>query len=206
MNKLSNEQSCVIRIDIDGEKHRLELTHSSTAAELRNILTERYHISFNTHFLDSEGYTLFPGDEQSITINQLLMENNIVRLITDKNKSNSIPILEMNSKVFDKKPDLTYPQSSKTSFHELKLPSSTVKTSQNKVIIATDLDSDMWRKVFNNCNLLYGIRMDTATPVYALRPIFKFQGSINNIPLFKVNDGSYTSAYMNDKEMQSSFF
>lgn len=87
----------------------------------------------------------------------------------------------------------------------MKLLDSTPKSSQNKVIIATDLDCHMWRKIFNNCNLMYGIRMDTNSPVYALRPIFKFRESIDSIPLFKVNDGSYTSAYMNDKEMQSSF-
>lgn len=83
----TNEQTCLIRIDIDGEKHRLQSSPSTSAAELRNILSERYHISLNT---------LFPGDEQSITIGQLLTENNVVRLITDKSKSTSIPVPEMN--------------------------------------------------------------------------------------------------------------
>jgi hypothetical protein len=201
-------QNSLIRIDIDGKKYRLNLSHLSSAAQLRTILVERYQIPSDTHFLDPEGYALFPGDEQSVSISELLNENNVIRSKLVKNKSTPIKIPEENNKISEKdvelKDDQTLHQSIRTASPELKLLDSTPTHSENKILVATDLDIDMWGKIFCNCNLLCGIRMDKETPIRAVTSVLKFKESIVNFE-YHVTDGSNIRKYMKDKEMHSSF-
>jgi hypothetical protein len=178
-NTSSNEQTCTIRIDIDGEKHLLKLSHSSSAAELRNILFKRYQISSNAQILDADGYALHSEDEVSFTVSQLLNKENVVKLVTKKSETPLIAIPERQNKACEKKLDLKYAQtlsqSTRINAHELKLPGSTSTRSENKIVVATDLDRDMWEK------------------------------SNDNYPRFQVTDDSNIRAYMKDKEMHSSF-
>jgi tellurite resistance-related uncharacterized protein len=63
----------------------------------------------------------------------------------------------------------------------------------------------MWEKIFRNCNLFGGVRMDGETPIRAFKSVFKFKESNDDLPLFQVTDNSNIRAYMKDKEIQSSF-
>lgn len=206
----TSEETSIIRIDIDGVKHRLELSQSSSAAQLRTILSNRYQISLNTHFLDNEDYTVFPDDEESTPISQLLDKNNLVKLVTTKNESTtSILVPEMKSKISEKNLDLKYAQTLNqlkgTTLRELKLPGSTPTRSENQIVLATDLDRDRWEKIFRNCNLFRGIRMDEQTPKRAFESVLKFRQSDVNLLRFQVKDDSNIRAYIKDKEMESSF-
>ena len=93
-----------------------------------------------------------PEDEQSITISELLTKNNFVRLTTDK-RNNPIPIPEMKNNISERKVELKYAQtlsrsSTRTPSPEIKIPDSTPTHPENKIILATDLDIDMWKKIF----------------------------------------------------------
>ncbi len=107
----SSEKTSMIRIEINGEKHRLRLSHSSSAAQLRAILSNQDQISSNTHFLDNEDCIVYPDDEKSIPISQLLNKNNLIKLVTTKNQSTtSTPVPEMKSKISEKNLNLQYAQ------------------------------------------------------------------------------------------------
>ncbi|CAF1653411.1 unnamed protein product, partial [Rotaria sp. Silwood1] len=207
-SELSSKET-LVRIDIDGEKYRLAVVNSSTVAELRTILSKRCKLSSSTRFLDAEGCILFPEDEKLVTISALSTENHFVRLTSDKSKITPLPIPEMNSKVFERKIDLTYAQPlshlSEAPLRELTIPGSTPTPSQNKITVATDLDLDTWKRIFRNCNLFQAIRMDQETPIRAFKPVFKLRQSIDEISLFHVTDESHIKSYMKDKEMHSSF-
>jgi len=60
-------------------------------------------------------------------------------------------------------------------------------------------------KIFRNCNLFAGIRMDTETPIRTFQHVFKFKESNDILPLFQVNDKSYIRVHMKNKEIESSF-
>ena len=84
----SKDLPSVIRIEIDGRKvGRLQLAHSSTAAQLRSILGPRYNLSSDVHFVDADGYCVYIEDEQSVSISDLFNEDRVVRLKTDQNKA-----------------------------------------------------------------------------------------------------------------------
>ncbi|CAF3762825.1 unnamed protein product [Rotaria sp. Silwood1] len=87
-NVLSIDQSHVVYIEIDETKiGRISLPYSTTVAELRIQLSERYSISSSTHFVDSKGYPMSTMDEQTIDISHLLCENDVIKLKTDANIS-----------------------------------------------------------------------------------------------------------------------
>jgi hypothetical protein len=77
-----------IRIERDGEKlGRVRLAHSSTAAQLRTTISNKFQVSSNTHFLDKEGYRLDTEDEATEKISDLLNEKGIIEMKTDANVS-----------------------------------------------------------------------------------------------------------------------
>ncbi|CAF3259815.1 unnamed protein product, partial [Rotaria sp. Silwood2] len=205
----SVEETSVVRFNIDGIQHRIEFALSGNAAALRTKLKERYDLSNKTCFLDNKHCKLHIDDENSTNISQLLTQDNFVQLSTEAKTPTELPVPQRTTKLPERKIDLkcTEPinQSTKTCFHKIEIPVSTPKSSENKIILATDLGSDMWKKIFDNNNLLYGIRMDKSIPERAFDPIFKFKSSNDVHPKFQHNDESYIRAYMKDKEMQSSF-
>src|ERR1700722_10786112 len=95
--KASPKLHPVIRIEVDGEKvGRLGIAYSSTAAELRTILSQRYKdkVSSNVDFLDANGYCVHTEDEQSVTISDLITgEHCIIKLKTNQNRV--IPEIEI---------------------------------------------------------------------------------------------------------------
>jgi hypothetical protein len=181
-----------VYIQIDDRKiGRVELSSLTTVADLRNIIIEKFGPLVNTHFLDGNNYPLYIQDEGSVTIRELLSNNeNIIRLKT--------------------KCEINFPTVSnlfvEDSLSRLTLPGSVpMPLSTNHVIVATQLDSNAWKQVFANCNLFSGIRMDEEVLLHAFRPILKFKESSNGIPLFLVNDTSYIRAFMKSKRLQSCF-
>jgi hypothetical protein len=77
--------------------------------------------------------------------------------------------------------------------------------STNGPILATDLGLNQWKRIFDNCGLLCGIRMDDKEPIRAMEPIVKFKESIDCKPLFQVCDDCEIQTYMRNKRMKSGF-
>ncbi|CAF2991773.1 unnamed protein product [Rotaria socialis] len=77
--------------------------------------------------------------------------------------------------------------------------------STNGPILATDLDLNQWKRIFDNCGLLCGICMNDKEPTRAMQPIVKFKESIDCKPLFQVRDDCEIRTYMRNKRMKSWF-
>ncbi|UJR19599.1 hypothetical protein I4U23_022733 [Adineta vaga] len=202
----SAEQVSMVYIEIDKVKMgRVLLSHLSTAAELRMKLFERHKVSSNTHFLDSKDYPVSIVDEQSTNINELLCEMNVIKLQTDayvsipEKKSEIVSSQSELKFVSINNQDVSVPPKGPT------IPGSMPTYSTKTVILATQLDSAMWKNIFDNCSLLCGIRMDAKEPLRAMHPIFKFKQSDNYTPSFQVDDSSSVRTYSRSIKMDSCF-
>jgi len=75
-----------IRIEHEGEKlGRVRLAHSSTAAQLRTTISNKFQVSPNTDFLHKKGYRLDTEDEATENISDLLNEKDVIAMKTDAN-------------------------------------------------------------------------------------------------------------------------
>jgi hypothetical protein len=54
---------------------------------------------------------------------------------------------------------------------------------KNKIVVATNLDVDMWDKIFLNCNIFQSIQMDEEISRCVLKLVFKFKESNDHIIL-----------------------
>ncbi|CAF3745648.1 unnamed protein product [Rotaria sp. Silwood1] len=206
-NVLSIDQSRVVYIEIGETKiGRISLPYSTTVAELRIQLSERYSISSSTHFVDSKGYPVSTMDEQTIDISHLLCENDVIKLKTDANIS--IPE-KKKSEVASGRFELNVASSN---IKEISAPSkgptipgSMPAHSTNTIVMATQLDDKMWKDVFDTCSLLCAIRIDGKEPIRAMHPVLEFKESDKYTPVFQVRDNSYIRAHMRNRRMESCF-
>ncbi|CAF1422823.1 unnamed protein product [Adineta steineri] len=197
----------LIRIKLDDvKKTRLPLPQpTTTVAQFREELVKVDRISTNFYFLDADDYTINPEQEKSTLLRELLDEQNVVRL---KSKENiQVPNKKPNSA--RERTDLNYlsanTQSITTSFQQPIIPGSIPVHSTVQPILANSLDLDDWKRVFDTCGLLCGIRMDEKEPIRAMQPFLKFKELNNPMPLIQVYDNSYICSYMRNKRMASSF-
>ncbi|CAF1007069.1 unnamed protein product [Adineta steineri] len=200
-----NNSLIYIKLD-DVKKARLRLPHATTTVyQLREELVQHHGISTNVYFLDADDYPINLKNEQSILINELLVEQNVVRLKTHEN----IQVPKKQPNVARERNDLNYlsanTQSITTSFQQPIIPGSIPVHSTVKPILANSLDLNEWKTVFDNCGLLCGIRMDGKEPVRAMKPFLKFKESNNSMPLIQVYDDSHICSYMRNKRMASSY-
>lgn len=126
---------------------------------------------------------------------------------TKNDEASSIPVPERQIKAIEKKLDQNFPQtigqSRKNESGEFRPINSMSGRSENKIIIATELHHDDWKRIFCNCGLIYGVRMDQKTPKLAFKPLLQLKA--DRRIAFRVNDKSATKAYTRTREMGSSF-
>jgi hypothetical protein len=203
---LSEKLVTSIPIEVDGKKlGRVKLAYSSSAAELRTTISDKFVLPSSTFFLDSKGYRVSMQDEKEETISELLNDNGIVQMETDA----PIPIPERRQNVSRGEAGLNFTslnlQASTASLQGPTIPGSMPTHSASSITLATHLSLDQWKEVLNNCNLLYGIRMDGEEPVRATRPLLQFKESSQGKPRFQVTDHSCIRAYMRSRKVLSSF-
>ncbi len=93
-----------IRIEINWEKlGHVRLSDSSTVAQLRIKISEKFQVPSNTYFIDSEGYLLNIEDEKTEKIRDLLDDNRVIQMEADID----IPIPEKRGNISQQQPDLT---------------------------------------------------------------------------------------------------
>jgi hypothetical protein len=200
------EQLPILYIEVDTDKlGRVSLPYSTTATQLRNRLFEHYSISSSMCFVDSKGYPVSTQGEQSIVISDLLQENNVIRLTVKKN----IAIPEKKSNVVKEQTELNFASSNiqamSANLQGAAIIGSESSHSTNRAVMANELDIDKVKRVFDNCNLLCGIRMDGKEPIRAMQPLLKFKESGYCTPTFQVHDSSNIRAYTRNKRMESCF-
>ncbi|CAF1523368.1 unnamed protein product [Rotaria sp. Silwood1] len=202
-NLIFSRKPSTINIDIDGIRHRINIPHSLTVAQLRKELFERYCIADHTRFLDDEGSRLHTKDEESTTIKELLTKNNLIRLAS---KSNLVSMSNTRNNLFGRKTNMNYNRllRGSTNFSTNQFNITSTHT-ENDIILPTSIDITVWEKIFQNCDILQGIILDQQSPKRAFRSILKFKASDQTFPLFKIKDDSYIRAYINDKQMDISF-
>ena len=119
----------------------------------------------------------------------------------------TIPIPERKNRASDKKSDLNFLQTTSQLKNDepARLTSSNFMStrSENRIVLATELSPDYWQHIFQNCSLLYGIKMDREKLQHARNSIFQFK--TDKKVAFHVNDRSSTESYLRTKEMDSSF-
>jgi hypothetical protein len=201
------EQLPVVHIEVGKTKTgRIVIAHSTTAAQLRAQLSERYDISSNMHFIDSKGFPLSTKDEQSTVIRDLLTDTDVVQLQADENIS--IPEKKKSDAVA-KRDELNFASPNIQAFSAPlqgpTIPGTLPSHSTNTVVMANELDINMWKRLFDTCNLLCGIQMDRKEPVRAMQPVLTFKESVNCRQFRQVHDSSYIRAYMRNKRMESCF-
>ncbi|UJR18336.1 hypothetical protein I4U23_005238 [Adineta vaga] len=185
----SANEDLVVRFNINGKPWRIQSRSSTSVADMR--------------------YELHLNDEESTNISQLLNKNNLIRFSNEVQPSISVRVPERKSKSHERKIDLECVEPinkvTKTSFQEQKASDSTQKMSEYKNILATDLDTDAWKKVYVNNGLFCGVRMDRDIPGRVLDPLFEIDPSDIFNPKFQINDDTYIQTFMNEKQYHSSF-
>jgi hypothetical protein len=124
-------------------------------------------------------------------------------------KDEPIPILipERKIRASDKRLDQNFPQtisqSRKNESGEFRSTNLMSSRSENKIIVASQLQLNDWQMIFHNCNLIYGVRVNQKTPKFAFKPLLQFKA--DKRIAFHVNDKSGTKAHTRTREMESSF-
>ena len=130
-----------------------------------------------------------------------------------KDQSISIPIPERKITAHDrkldqnKKLDQNFPQTisqlRKNESGEFRPANLMSSRSESNVIVATQLHLSDWQMIFDNCNLIYGVRMNQKTPKFAFQTLLRFKA--DKRIAFHVNDKSSTKAHTRTREIESSF-